>query len=302
MISTSNPEPALRTYNVVARYRSADAARNAVLALESLDADDGAVGVTVVELPTSPAVEERAANTERDPGPIEELTPRMLKGGAIGLVVGAVLIGGVTAVIDSSIWIGAAIGGAIFGLVVGAIWGAFMRMGGQRRLSPDVRRNVVTHPDDRVAALRRPRRGRRGPTPAGPRSGHTSARGRADRRHAVDHVPPADRPAPIPMRSGCKSGRMTNGTTMGRPTSARIEPVVEPDAELQEILAGTLTLDGTPLNIFGVLGRHPKLLKRFNLLGGFLLNKGLLPDANARSSSCASAGTPEHDTSSDSTP
>ena len=71
---------------------------------------------------------------------------------------------------------------------------------------------------------------------------------------------------------------MTNGTTTGRPTSARIHPVVEPDADLQEILAGTLTLDGTPLNIFGVLGRHPKLLKRFNLLGGFLLNKGLLPE------------------------
>ncbi len=71
---------------------------------------------------------------------------------------------------------------------------------------------------------------------------------------------------------------MTSGSTTGRPTNARIEPVVEPDAELQEILAGTLTLDGTPLNIFGVLGRHPKLLKRFNLLGGFLLNKGLIPE------------------------
>ena len=62
-----------------------------------------------------------------------------------------------------------------------------------------------------------------------------------------------------------------------RPTNARIEPVAEPDAELQEILASALSHDGTPLNIFGVLGRHPKLLKRFNLLGGFLLNKGLLP-------------------------
>jgi len=51
-----------------------------------------------------------------------------------------------------------------------------------------------------------------------------------------------------------------------------------PDGQPQEILAGTLTLDGTPLNIFGVLGRHPKLLKRFNLLGGFLLNKGLVPE------------------------
>ena len=67
-----------------------------------------------------------------------------------------------------------------------------------------------------------------------------------------------------------------------RPTSPRIEPVGEPDAELQEILAGALTHDGTPLNIFGVLGRHPKLLKRFNLLGGFLLNKGLVPRTRAR--------------------
>lgn len=64
-----------------------------------------------------------------------------------------------------------------------------------------------------------------------------------------------------------------------RPDEARIEPVA-PDAidgELAEILAGSMALDGRPLNIFGVLGQHPKLLKRFNLLGGFLLNKGLLP-------------------------
>ena len=66
-----------------------------------------------------------------------------------------------------------------------------------------------------------------------------------------------------------------------RPTEARIAPVDltdDVDPELAEILSGALTHDGTPLNIFGVLGRHPKLLKRFNLLGGFLLNKGLLPE------------------------
>jgi alkylhydroperoxidase family enzyme len=64
-----------------------------------------------------------------------------------------------------------------------------------------------------------------------------------------------------------------------RPESERIEPVSlsDVDGELAEILAGALTHDGTPLNIFGVLGRHPKLLKRFNLMGGFILNKGLLP-------------------------
>lgn len=66
-----------------------------------------------------------------------------------------------------------------------------------------------------------------------------------------------------------------------RPTSPRITPVDlsadDVDPELVEILDGALTHDGTPLNIFGALGRHPKLLKRFNLLGGFLLNKGLIP-------------------------
>ena len=34
---------------------------------------------------------------------------------------------------------------------------------------------------------------------------------------------------------------------------------------------------GKPLNIFGTLAHHPKLLKRFNVLGGFFLNTGLLP-------------------------
>ena len=62
-----------------------------------------------------------------------------------------------------------------------------------------------------------------------------------------------------------------------RPTEPRLPLITEPDAELAEILQGALTHDGTPLNIFGMLGHHPKLLKRFNLLGGFLLNKGLVP-------------------------
>ena len=66
-----------------------------------------------------------------------------------------------------------------------------------------------------------------------------------------------------------------------RPTSSRIEPIGLDDVtddELRDTLAGALTLDGRPLNIFGVLGHHPKLLKRFNLLGGFILNKGLIPE------------------------
>ena len=159
MISTSNPEPALRAFNVVARYGSADAARNAVLALESLDADDGAVGVTVVELPTWTVGFDELSDADRDRGPIEELTPRMLKGAAIGLVVGAVLVGGIVALIDSSMWIGAAVGGAIFGLVVGAMWGAFIRMGGSdayRQTFVETSSPTVTivslHSDDRAKA------------------------------------------------------------------------------------------------------------------------------------------------------
>lgn len=66
-------------------------------------------------------------------------------------------------------------------------------------------------------------------------------------------------------------------TERPRPSEPRIPLITEPNEELQEILQGALTHDGAPLNIFGMLGHHPKLLKRFNLLGGFLLNKGLVP-------------------------
>jgi alkylhydroperoxidase family enzyme len=69
--------------------------------------------------------------------------------------------------------------------------------------------------------------------------------------------------------------------TSQRPSQPRIEPIDLDDVtddELRTTLAGALSVDGRPLNIFGVLGHHPKLLKRFNLLGGFLLNKGLIPE------------------------
>jgi 4-carboxymuconolactone decarboxylase len=46
-----------------------------------------------------------------------------------------------------------------------------------------------------------------------------------------------------------------------------------------EILGKTpLQPDGTPLNIFGTLAHHPRLLKRFNVLGGLFLSRGLLPE------------------------
>ena len=65
--------------------------------------------------------------------------------------------------------------------------------------------------------------------------------------------------------------------THQRPNEPRIPLITEPDAEVRELLDTALTHDGVPLNIFGMLAHHPRLMKRFNLMGGFLLNKGLVP-------------------------
>jgi 4-carboxymuconolactone decarboxylase len=65
------------------------------------------------------------------------------------------------------------------------------------------------------------------------------------------------------------------------PTSPRIAPVDTAsitDPEFAAALQKTLLRDdGKPVNIFATLAHHPKLLDRFNRMGGFLLQKGLLP-------------------------
>lgn len=63
-----------------------------------------------------------------------------------------------------------------------------------------------------------------------------------------------------------------------RPSRPRIAPLTELEGEAAEIVAGSMGSERSrPLNIFATLAHHPKLFKRFNLFGGFLLNKGLLP-------------------------
>ncbi|MFV0260507.1 MAG: carboxymuconolactone decarboxylase family protein [Acidimicrobiales bacterium] len=63
-----------------------------------------------------------------------------------------------------------------------------------------------------------------------------------------------------------------------RPVQPRLLPVDEFTGEAAEIVSSAITgPDGRPLNIFGTLAHHPKLMKRFNLFGGYLLAKGLLP-------------------------
>jgi len=57
----------------------------------------------------------------------------------------------------------------------------------------------------------------------------------------------------------------------------RIPPVTEPDAEQAELLAKTLpTTSGRPLNVFATLAHNPRLLGRFNALGGYFLRYGTL--------------------------
>ncbi len=71
-----------------------------------------------------------------------------------------------------------------------------------------------------------------------------------------------------------------NDRAIPRPTSFRIAPVTSAgnDEELQQLFAQAPQIEGRPVNIFGVLANHPKLAKRFNLMGGFILNKGVLDE------------------------
>ena len=63
-----------------------------------------------------------------------------------------------------------------------------------------------------------------------------------------------------------------------RPASPRIAPLVDLTDELHVIMGGGINSPaGTPLNIFGTIAHHPKLLKRFMNFAGLFLNKGLLP-------------------------
>ncbi|WP_433502318.1 carboxymuconolactone decarboxylase family protein [Pseudonocardia halophobica] len=58
----------------------------------------------------------------------------------------------------------------------------------------------------------------------------------------------------------------------------RVAPVEDPEPEVTEMLAKTLGDDrGVPLAIFRTMARHPRMMKRFNVLGGFFLTRGDLP-------------------------
>lgn len=151
---TSHPPPALDRWNVAVLLDDATVAREAVLALEAISADDAAVGFTVLSPPNAAAAttEARADAVVEPSGPsgvdregvIGELAPRAFVGGLIGALVGAAVIGLAGWFVAEGVGaIAGAIGGALFGAPIGAIWGGFTRMGGS-----DAYRQTFVDPDD----------------------------------------------------------------------------------------------------------------------------------------------------------
>jgi hypothetical protein len=126
--SISQPEPEFARHNVVAATRDIDAARTAVLELEALEADDAKLGLVVLSTDGEPDVVDGRADPEGVTGMV---VSRVVAGGAIGAIAGALLIGGATALFAGGMAaLVAAVGGALIGGVFGAIWIVFAGMGG----------------------------------------------------------------------------------------------------------------------------------------------------------------------------
>lgn len=70
---------------------------------------------------------------------------------------------------------------------------------------------------------------------------------------------------------------MSSSTDQVPPGHPRIAPVSDPTDEQSEILGKTKMEDGPPANVFATMAHSPKLLKRFNVLGGYFMGHGQLP-------------------------
>jgi hypothetical protein len=138
IISASRPTPVLRDHNVLALADDAEAGRRAVLALESVEYADEQLGTVVMgAVPPTPErfVADGAGDVDGhvDPeGVSREIVPRVLLGGLIGAIVGALVVGGAALAFGASGWevAGAAAAGAMLFAVFGAIWYTFAGLGG----------------------------------------------------------------------------------------------------------------------------------------------------------------------------
>jgi hypothetical protein len=134
IISASRPAPVLRDHNVLAMSGDADVGRRAVLALEGIEHADDQLGTVVMGAITDEVDDDSAEDNGRvDPeGVGRQVVPRVLLGGFLGAIVGAILVGGGAFLLGAEGWevAGAAAAGAMLLSVFGAIWLTFAGLGG----------------------------------------------------------------------------------------------------------------------------------------------------------------------------
>jgi len=133
VVSASQPVPPLRAHNVVALAETNEGSRSAVLALESLEADDAKLGTVVMSATETAGDSSAPGTTGMDPeGVTGRIVPRAVKGALIGLVVGVLVVGGGALLFGVELpgALAAGAGGAAMFAVFGAIWSAFGAMGG----------------------------------------------------------------------------------------------------------------------------------------------------------------------------
>jgi hypothetical protein len=129
VISSSHPEPAMRSHNVVGITRDEIVAREAVISLESDEDEDSHIGIVVLSSDPQRSVGDTHIDPEHVTGFVGR---RALFGGLIGAAIGAVLLGGVVAIMGATAGqiAGAALGGAMFAGAIGGIYAAMAKMGG----------------------------------------------------------------------------------------------------------------------------------------------------------------------------
>src|SRR5947209_2230635 len=74
-----------------------------------------------------------------------------------------------------------------------------------------------------------------------------------------------------------QSFRRSEGSSRLEESQPRILPITDPTPEVAEVLATTIIGESGPLNVFATMAHHPRLLKRFNVLGGLFLTRSLIP-------------------------
>jgi hypothetical protein len=124
----------LRDHNILAIARDAEAGRRAVLALEGIEHADDQLGAVVM----GTGSDESDGGSPDDKGHVDpegvgrQVVPRVLLGGLLGAIAGAIVVGGAALLFGATGWevVGAAAAGAMLLSVFGAMWWTFAGLGG----------------------------------------------------------------------------------------------------------------------------------------------------------------------------